>query len=201
MIERVGIYGGTFDPVHVGHLAIAEEARWICRLDRVVLVPVGHQPLKPEPHAATGAQRLRMLELACASNAAFVPSDIELRRPPPSYSIDTLEVLQAQFGSAVVIYFILGADALIDLPRWHRVADLVALVQLAVVARPGYTVDLDGLETHVPGIRERITWINGPQLAIASTDLRRRCAAGQPIRYQVPDPVYAYIEEHGLYRI
>jgi len=198
--ERVGIYGGTFDPLHVGHLAIAEEARWALGLSRVFVVPAAQQPLKPAGHGASPEQRLAMVRLACADNPALVPSDVELHRPPPSFTVDTLAAFRGQLGPDVELHFILGADAAADLPRWHRAADIIALARLAVVGRPGYAADIAVLDAALPGIATRTTPVDGPRLDISSTDLRHRIAEGRPVRYQIPDPVIAFIDAHGLYR-
>jgi nicotinate (nicotinamide) nucleotide adenylyltransferase len=139
--QRVGIYGGTFDPIHFGHLAIAEEARWALDLDLVYLVPAAEQPLK-----ATPAQRLTMVQLACAANPRLIPSDIELRRAPPSYTVDTLAAFRDQLGPAAEIFFVLGADAASDLPRWRSAAAILHLAHLIVVGRPGYHFDAPALD-------------------------------------------------------
>lgn len=197
---RVGIYGGTFDPIHIGHLAIAEEARWALALQQVRFVPAAHQPLKGALPGATPAQRLAMIGLACADNPAFVPDDIELRRPPPSYTVETLEHLRARFGSGVELWFIVGADAACDLPRWRRIADVVALARLAIVGRPGHTFDPLAFEQAVPAGAGRYVLLDGPQLDLSSTTIRRRIATGRPVRYLVPEAVRQYITDHGLYR-
>jgi nicotinate-nucleotide adenylyltransferase len=198
--ERVGVYGGTFDPVHIGHLAIAEEARWALGLSRVYVVPAAQQPLKANSHDASPAQRLAMVRLACADNPGLAPSDIELHRPPPSYTVDTLAEFRERLGPAVELHFILGADAAAELPRWRSAAAILGLARLAIVGRPGYTIDIAALDAALPGLAARATPIDGPRLDISSTELRRRLAAGQPARYQIPDPVLRYIEEHGFYR-
>lgn len=197
---QVGIYGGTFDPVHIGHLAIAEEARWALGLERVYMVPAAQQPLKAKRHEASPAQRLAMVRLACADNPALEPSDIELHRPPPSYTVDTLAAFRERLGPATELHFILGADAAVDLPRWRSASAILGLARLAIVGRPGYAPDFAALHTALPGLAARSNLIEGPRLDISSTELRRRLAAGQPARYQIPAPVLRYIEEHGLYR-
>jgi nicotinate-nucleotide adenylyltransferase len=198
-MERVGILGGTFDPVHYGHLAIAEEAAWALGLARIYMVPAARQPLKEgQPHADP-QQRLEMVRLACAGNALFVPSDIEVRRGPPSFTVDTLRALAEALEHPPEMWFILGSDALTDLPRWHAAAQIVELVRLAVLMRPGMAVDLAPLESHLPGIAARTRVIEGPLLDISSSSLRQRMLAGQPVRYQLPDSVLDYIGEQQLY--
>jgi nicotinate-nucleotide adenylyltransferase len=199
MPQRIGIYGGSFDPIHFGHLAIAEEARWALDLDEVLLVPAAQQPLKPGKASASVDQRLAMVQRACSGNPGLRPSDIELRRPPPSYTVDTLAELRAALPKTYELYFVLGADALCDMGRWREPQRILDLAHIAVLARPGVTLDLAALEIELPGLGERLTVIKGPLLDISSTALRQRLAAGQPIRYQVPDAVCDYIAEHGLY--
>jgi len=198
MTARIGILGGTFDPIHYGHLAIAEEARLALQLDRVLFVPAAQQPLKRGAHVASPEQRLAMTELACAPNAAFEVSRIELDRPGPSFTLTTLEALQAaRIGE---VHFILGDDALADLTRWYGAARVVELARIIAVGRPGSAPDITRIIHALPALSERLTVLPGPALDISSSALRRRVAAGQPIRYQTPDAVVAYIDEHGLYQ-
>src|SRR5215207_4557632 len=139
MTARIGILGGTFDPIHYGHLAIAEEARLALQLDHVLFVPAAQQPLKRGAHIATPEQRFAMAQLACASNPAFEVSRIELNRPGPSFTLTTLEALQAaQIGE---LHFILGEDALADLTRWYRAARVVELARIIAIGRPGSAPD------------------------------------------------------------
>ena len=198
MTARIGILGGTFDPIHYGHLAIAEEARLTLQLDRVLFVPAAQQPLKRGAHIAAPEQRLAMVQLACAPNPAFEVSRIELDRPGPSFTLTTLEALQAaRIGE---LHFILGDDALADLTRWHGAARVVELARIIAVGRPGRGTDLTRIIQALPALSDRLTVLPGPALDISSTTLRRRVAAGQPIRYQTPDAVVAYIGEQGLYK-
>lgn len=199
-MQRVGILGGTFDPIHYGHLAIAEEVNWQVGLAQIYVVPAAQQPLKQAQHIASPHQRLAMVRLACADNSLLIPSDIELRRPPPSYTIDTLHEFRSMLGSNVELWFILGADALSQFPRWYAANQILDLARLAVVARPGATIDLATLDTLLPGVQARTLVLPGPGLEIASSELRQRVAQGRPIRYQLPDTVRQYIEAEGLYR-
>ena len=198
-MERVGIYGGTFDPIHNGHLAIAEEACWALGLARLYVVPAVRQPLKAGPQGASPEQRLAMALLGCAGNPRLVVSDIELRRPSPSYTIDTLYSFRALLGEAVNMHLIMGADALVSMDRWHHAPEIINLAQLAVLTRPGVILDFEQLEREIPGIMARTTLIEGPQLNISGTDLRRRLAEGRPVRYQLPEAVSDYIQSCGLY--
>src|SRR3712207_6579917 len=139
MSGRIGILGGSLDPIHYGHLAFAEEARIALDLDRVLFIPAARQPLKPAGHGASPSQRLDMVRLACRSNATFEVSTVELDRSGPSYTVATLEALHAaKLGD---LYFILGADALADLPRWYAAARIIQLSWVVAVGRPGATVD------------------------------------------------------------
>jgi nicotinate-nucleotide adenylyltransferase len=196
---RLGIYGGSFDPIHVGHLAIAEEARVSLGLARVALVPAARQPLKGYAQSPPD-HRLAMVRLACADNPAFYADDCELRRPPPSYTVDTLAAFRRQHPPPVELWFILGADAARDLPRWRRADEVAALARLAIVGRPGFSADLQALTSALPALEGRVTLLDGPRLEISSTDLRRRLAEGRPVRYQLPEAVRLYIAEHGLYQ-
>jgi nicotinate-nucleotide adenylyltransferase len=198
-MQRIGVLGGTFDPVHYGHLAIAEEVRYALDLTSVYMVPVVRQPLKPERSRAGPQQRLEMVRLACASNAAFVPSDIDLQREPPSFTVDTLAALRRVVGSDAQVWFILGGDSLTTFPQWYAPQQIIALAQLAIVQRPGYHINMTTLEAHVPGLAARSTLIPGPMLDISSSNLRQRIASGQTVRYQMPDAVINYIQTQNLY--
>src|SRR3954447_19378985 len=155
MTERTGILGGTFDPIHYGHLAIAEEARIALQLDRVLFVPAAQQPLKRGTHVATPDQRFAMAQLACAPNSAFEVSRIELDRPGPSFTLTTLEaLLAAQVGE---LHFILGEDALADLTRWYSAARVVELAQIIAVGRPGSAPNMERIFQALPVLRERLT--------------------------------------------
>jgi nicotinate-nucleotide adenylyltransferase len=219
-LGRVGVFGGSFDPIHLGHLIIAEEARAALALDRVLFVPARRSPLKPELPRASDADRVAMIERAIVGAPAFALHRVDLDRAGPSYTVDTLARLRDELGAELeaeqgseqgsgsgaelalqtALWFILGADALAQLPTWHKPQAILAAARLAVFERPGYAVDLDGLEAVLPGARGRIDLLNAPHIGISATDLRARVATGRPIRYQVPAAVEAYIEAHGLYR-
>ncbi len=189
--------GGTFDPVHVGHLAIAEEARDALRLDRILFVPAGTPPHKPASAVAPTAHRVAMVALAIEDNPAFELSRIEVDRPGPSYTVDTVEAL-AQDADVTVI---LSAETFRELPTWHEPERLFAAARVAVVPREGYPAPDPGwLAATFPGNEERVRYLEGPLLGISSTALRARVAAGRSIRYLVPAAVAAYIEANGLYR-
>lgn len=198
MTLRIGILGGSFDPIHYAHLAIAEEARVTLQLDRVVFVPAAQQPLKHSGHDATSAQRFEMARLACASNAAFEVSPIEIERPGPSYSVITLEEFHKIHPGEY--YFILGADAASDLGHWYAAERIIELARIVVVGRPGAAPDREQLIQTFPRLAERMLLVAGPRLDISSTLLRERVAAGQSIRYLTPEPVMEYIMQHRLYQ-
>jgi nicotinate-nucleotide adenylyltransferase len=203
-IRRVGLMGGTFDPIHYGHLAVAEEVRFTLDLAEMVFVPAGQPPHKQGATITTAHHRLTMLELALASNPHFSISTIDLERPGPSYTIDTLRLLREQWGEETDIYFVIGWDSLEYLLTWHNPAGILAQVAfLVAVSRPGYKDEpgsLERMEQRLPGIRQRLLVVPAPQLEISATDLRQRVATGRPIMYQVPEKVERYIADHRLYR-
>jgi nicotinate-nucleotide adenylyltransferase len=198
MYQRIGVLGGSFDPVHFGHLAIAETARVILQLDHIVFVPAARQPLKHGHHSALPLQRFQMTVLACAGNAAFAVSAIEFERPGPSYSVVTLETLHKQHPSDY--YFILGSDAASDLGHWYAADRIIELARIVVLARPGTKLQRERLIHQFPRLADRMLTFEGPRLDISSTDLRQRVATGLPIRYLTPDPVVEYIMSQRLYQ-
>ncbi len=202
--RQVGVLGGTFDPIHMGHLIIAQEVVAALHLDMLYFLPAGDPPHKHD-HLITPAQhRQRMVELAIAGNPSFAISLVDLERAGPSYTVDTLRLLREQWGPATSIAFVIGWDMLDDLLTWRDPAGVVGQAdKLVAVHRPGYQLDphyLLSLEAAVPGIKQRLTPLEVPQIAISSSDLRQRVATHRPIRYQVPEAVDAYIQAHGLYR-
>ena len=197
---RIGILGGTFDPIHYGHLILAEEAWARLELDRVLFVPAREPPHKLLQPGSPAADRLYMVRLSIASNPHFDVSDIELERPGPSYTVDTLALLRQELGPQAELYFLMGLDSLVNLPTWHNPEGIIALAHLAVARRPGYAADLQRLEQVLPGITERTHFLDIPEIGIASHDLRRRVREGLPIKYQVPEAVEEYIYARGLYR-
>ena len=194
---RVGVLGGTFDPVHIAHLRLAEAARESLALDEVLFVPAGQPWRKSDRRITAGEHRLAMLELAVAGNDDFCVSDLELKRPGPTYTADTLELLAGERLDDE-FYFIVGTDALADLPNWHEPRRIVAHATLAVAAREDERVNVATLE--VPGVAARLEPFPMIRMDISSTDIRARASAGRSIRYLVPDAVARYIAEHGLYR-
>lgn len=206
MAARTLLFGGTFDPVHVGHLRIALALAEAVGVTRVLLVPTGVNPLKPPP-VASCEDRLTMLKLATKNDARFEICERELHRPPPSYTIDTVEARRANVGPAEEIHLAMGADMLGDLPKWHRAVALLRQVRLAVACRPPMTVEAveDALRELAEAMKPlgletlHARAIPTPLLEISSTDLRRRIAAGQGIAGLLPEAVEAYVREKQLY--
>jgi nicotinate-nucleotide adenylyltransferase len=193
--RRVGVLGGTFDPPHIGHLIVACEARWRLRLDEVRLVPAREPPHKEGPWADAG-RRAAWLERAVAGRPGLVVSRIELEREGPSYTADTLEAMAAA-EPGVALWFILGADQLLELPAWRDPARIVAAARLAVVPRDG--VDEAALRARAEQIAPgRVDWVDAPRIGISSSMIRRRIAAGEPIGLLVPPEVEAALAEEGL---
>jgi nicotinate-nucleotide adenylyltransferase len=192
--------GGTFDPIHVGHLAIAEEARDALALDRILFVPAGVPPHKPSGAVTSVEHRMAMVELAIADNAAFELSRIEVDRPGPSYTVDTVEALASGAGGAALTV-ILSVETFAELPSWHEPDRLFAAARVAVVPREGYPApDPAWLSAAFPGREERVSYLEGPRLGLSSTAIRARVGAGRSIRYLVPPAVEAYITANHLYR-
>ncbi len=203
---RYGILGGTFDPIHFGHLLLAEEGREILALDQVLFVPAGQPWLKAGQPLTAAIHRLRMVELATADNPHFEVLRWEVERPGPSYTVDTLERLRREWGAAAEMHFILGLDALADFPRWKDPERILQWANLAVVPRPGYVAEGDGddivagIKSRYPAYADRITVLAVASVAISATDLRRRAAVDQSLRYRTPAAVGEYIGEKGLYK-
>jgi nicotinate-nucleotide adenylyltransferase len=195
---RVGVFGGTFDPIHYGHLVAAEEARVSLQLDKVLIVPAGQPPHKAARPVTPAAHRVAMVQLAIASNPHFVLNRVDLDRPGPHYSVDMITRLRREIGPGDV-FLIVGMDSLMDLPTWHESERLMGLCYIVGVNRPGYTYDLAPLEKAVAGISAHIRVLEAPQLEISSHELQERVRRGLPIKYQLPEAVEEYIKQHKLY--
>jgi len=197
---RVGVLGGTFDPVHWGHLLLAEQARDQLSLDRVLFVPAGLPWRKLQRPLSPVGQRVEMVRLAL-EGTPFELSLLEAERPGPSYTADTLEQLRAMLPAAE-LYFVMGHDALLDLPEWHRPQDILRLATLAVALRPDRSGEegLAQVARRLPGVRERVVWLAMPLVGISGSDIRQRVREGRSIRYLVPPAVEDYIHRHRLYR-
>ena len=190
---RVGVMGGTFDPIHHGHLVAASEAAAKLGLDEVVFVPTGRPALKPHVVVTEPEHRYLMTVIATASNPRFTVSRVDIERPGQTYTVDTLRDLAAQRPDAD-LFFITGADAIAQMVKWKDVDSLWSLAHFVAVTRPGHAMPLTGIP------EESVTRIEIPALTISSTDCRERARQGQPVWYLVPDGVVQYISKHGLYR-
>ena len=197
---KIGVIGGTFDPIHYGHLAAAEEARVRMSLERVLFVVAGVPPHKLGEEVTPVEHRLAMVSLAIASNSHFAISKVDVERPGPCYTVDTISILQEQWGQETEIYFIMGLDSLVELPTWHEPQRLPQLCRLVAVRRPGIEIDMARLEASLPGTSSRVEIIDMPGMDISSSELQQRVREGLPIKYQVPEQVERYINDHELYK-
>ncbi len=198
---KLGILGGTFDPIHLGHLLVAEITREVLDLQRVLFIPAGDPPHKQDRPKTPAHHRRAMVALAIATNPHFELSPVDLERPGPHYSTDTVRLIRSQYNlSAEACFFIIGSDSLLDLPSWYQPQALITQCRLAVAHRPGYQPDLTTLTEMLPGIRDRLNWVEIPVMGIAASNIRARLQAGQSVRYQVVDSVREYIHRYGLYR-
>jgi len=197
---RLGILGGTFDPIHIGHLILAEEARYLLGLDQVLLAPAADPPHKRNQGKSPAEHRVRMVELAIADNPHLALSRVDVARPGPHYTLDMMRLLRDQYGSDTDLYFLMGLDSLADLPTWHRPLELMQQCNLVALSRPGAEFDWDALEAALPGVRSRVILLPMPLLQISGSDLRARARQGRPLRYQVLPQVERYIHEQQLYR-
>ena len=199
MPRTIGLLGGTFNPVHEGHLSIAREALRLFALDAVWFIPCAVPPHKPVHDLASNADRLAMLRLAIAGEPRFEALDVEFNRPGKSYTLDTVRALQALHpGDAFA--FIVGADTLPELPTWHRPLDLLPLVRIVSLARPGFAPDAAAIHLPPPWPERLLADLrSGEPLDVSSRDIRAKIAAGQPVPL-VPESVMRYIQEHHLYR-
>ena len=199
--RRMGIMGGTFDPIHYGHLVTAEVARARFHLDEVVFVPAGLPPHKQSNDITMAWHRYHLTLLATGTNPYFTVSDLELRRKGPSYTFDTICDFREQGlekGEKREIFFITGADAILEIMTWHRVTELLEQCSFIAATRPGYQLDRLSLS---PTMAKNIHFMEVPALAISSTDIRRRLATGEPIKYLLPEEVENYIYKYRLYDV
>ena len=206
-MSRIGIFGGSFNPIHLAHLILAERARVERALDTVLFVPAAHPPHKPPQSAgvlAPAERRLRMVELAVEGNPGFEASSLELEREGPSYTLLTVRQVRQRRGPEAELFLVMGADSVLDVPNWWHAEELAREAEVIALERPGFALD-EGLEGLVPVLGER--WVRrvgelrvrAPLLGISATEIRRRLAAGESVRYMVPAPVLEYISAYGLY--
>jgi nicotinate-nucleotide adenylyltransferase len=196
--RRLGVMGGTFDPIHHGHLVTAEEARSQFSLDEVVFVPTGQPWMKADREVSPAEDRYLMTVIATSSNPHFWVSRLEIERKGPTYTVDTLQALQEEVGGECELFFITGADAILEIFHWKETEEVLELAHFIAATRPGY--DIARFEKEAPTSHPNVSVMDIPALAISSSDIRRRVAAGEPIRYLVPEAVQAYIEKACLYR-
>lgn len=200
-LQRIGLMGGTFDPIHYGHLVTAEAARCEFSLDKVIFIPSGHPPHKKDYQVTAAEHRYRMTVLATASNPFFEVSRIEIERAGMSYTIDTVTEFRQLLGPEPELYFITGADAILEILHWKDVDELLKKCRFIAATRPGFPLEkLEDLKPQLPlESWDRIHIIEVPALAISSTDIRRRVRARKTIKYLLPEAVEEYIRQEGLY--
>lgn len=196
---RLGIMGGTFDPIHNGHLVAAEQAFDDLSLDLVVFMPAGRPAFKLDKRVTSGEERFAMTLLATADNPHFVASRFEIDREGVTYTADTLRLLRELYPDNVEFYFITGADAITEIVTWRDAADIARIAHLVAATRPGYDLDRAWDTIASSGIDFDVTYLSVPALAISSSYLRERVEAGQSLRYLTPDQVTGYLHKHGLY--
>jgi nicotinate-nucleotide adenylyltransferase len=197
--RRLGLLGGTFDPPHYGHLLAAQEAASQLELERVLFLPARQNPLKRGESISRAEDRWEMVTRAIADNPLFAVSRLDMDRAPPSYTVDLLRALDEPDRE---LFFLVGADILPELPKWRSPDEILRLARLAAVNRPGSPpLDLDALETQLPGARARIDVVSIPGVAISAREMRERIRAGRSLRYLTPPAVERYIESRGLYRV
>lgn len=198
---KIGVFGGSFDPPHIAHLILAQEACNQLALDSLLWVLTPNPPHKRGRRMTPAPQRFAMLQLALRHNPAFTPSRVDIDRPPPQYAVDTLQILAQQYPLAELVYLI-GSDSLRDLPTWHKPQEVIAAcAAIGVLRRPRVRLDLDRLEAQLPGLTAKLRWIEAPRLDISATHVRKLAASGKAFRYYVPEDVFAYITENQLYRL
>ena len=192
--------GGTFDPIHLGHLAMAESAREIFELDEVLFIPSARPPHKADKNITPEVHRLMMTFLATQSNEKFQVSPMEIMREGLSYTLDTMNQLEKKFGADTELFFIIGADSMVDLPKWHKAKELVSKVHFIATTRPGVEVDLEEVKKFFGESAKNIYRIEVPGIDISSTELRERVKVGKSIKYLVPETVEEYILKENLYK-
>lgn len=195
---KLGIFGGTFDPPHLGHLILGAEALNQLRLERLLWLLTPQPPHKPGQEISPLAARLEMLTLALADEPRFEISRVEIDRPGPHYTIESLRLIQAQFPAAELT-FLMGGDSLRDLPGWREPAAILAACRLGVMRRPGDQIDLRALEARLPGLSRRVDFLDAPLLEISSREIRQRARENAAWRYYLPPKVYDYLQQNPLY--
>jgi nicotinate-nucleotide adenylyltransferase len=198
-MERIGILGGTFDPPHIGHLWLGEAARQQLMLDKVLFLPAGEPPHKPDYKVTPADHRLEMTRLAISNNESFAVDDIDVRRPPPHYTFTLMKWLH-QRSSDTLYWLLIGSDSLRDLPTWYKPDEIMKLTRLGVLPRSGVTIDWDSLTQTLPRVESAVDFVDAPTLELSSTEIRLWLESGKSLRYLVPQPVLQYIAIHKLYQ-
>jgi nicotinate-nucleotide adenylyltransferase len=197
---RVGVFGGTFDPPHLGHLILAAEAHHQLKLDRLLWVLTPKPPHKPNRPISAVEQRLSLVQAVVDQEPAFELSRVDIDRPAPHYAVDTVHILHELFPAAEIIY-LMGGDSLRDLPSWHHPREFAgACDALGIMRRPGFQVELTALEASIPGLTKKVCFVDTPLLDISSSDIRRRIAQGEPYRYFLTQEVWELIRSQGMYK-
>ena len=198
---KTGVLGGTFDPIHNGHVRIAEEAMKKLRLDEVLFIPAAISPFKTDVYVTPVRYRVKMVELAVEGIPGFRLSQMEIDRPGTSYTADTLEILSERADKANELYFIIGLDSLKTLPRWKDPDRIVRLARIVTIRRPGVDIPhIEEVAAKVPGLKDRLILLDEPLIDISSTDIRQRIQDGLPVRNMLPPKVEQYIRKNALYR-
>jgi nicotinate-nucleotide adenylyltransferase len=195
--KRLGVMGGTFDPIHHGHLVTAEAALWAFSLDQVVFVPTGQPWMKADQSVSPAEHRYLMTVIATSSNPRFWVSRVDIERAGPTYTVDTLQELRRTVEEDIELFFITGADAMLEILHWKDPEEVLSMAHFIAATRPGY--DIARFEAEAPSSHPNISVLDVPALAISSTDVRRRVHDGEPIRYLVPEGVETYIRKFRLY--
>ena len=196
---RLGIMGGTFDPIHYGHLVTAEQAREALALDLVLFMPAGKPAFKQDLDVTDAEDRYAMTVLATAANTAFDASRFEIDREGVTYTIDTLRALREHYPANVKLFFITGADAVADLVTWHDASEMAELATFIAAKRPGYDIDTARSRISASGVPFDVRYIEIPALAISSSNIRERVSRGKSVRYLTSESVIGYIRKNGLY--
>ena len=203
-VRRVGLMGGSFNPIHMGHLFVAQEALSKFNLQRIIFVPAYRNPFKTDEYwkreMATPQQRLAMIELAISTNPDFFVSSFELDRNMPSYTLDTLKHFKGELGEESQLYFITGTDAVISMPHWNGIGEFHKYCEIIAATRPSFIPDYEAFLAKANELELKVYFITIPALEISSREIRSRARRGLPVRYLTPTAVAVYIEKHGIYR-
>jgi len=197
---RFGVFGGTFDPPHLAHLILAEEARFQLELERILWVLTPVSPLKPGVHVSPWKHRFELLEAALVDNSKFEISRVDIDRAAPHYTFETLRILGERYPADDIV-FLMGDDSLRDLPQWEKPEELLSnCKEIGVMRRPGAEINMPEVEHLIPGLSSKVKWVEAPLLEISGRLIRKRLRLGEPVRYFLPDEVYRIIKAKNLYR-